>query len=53
MASKQPLRSDLISDLKCMAQTTCATMFVWALLVFLEQMAERKKERRKKTTRLY
>ena len=28
-----------------MAQTTCATMFVWAVLTFLEQMAEsRKKE---------
>ena len=31
-----------------MAQTTYATMFVWAVLTFLDQMAERKKERKKK-----
>ena len=30
-ASKQPRRSDLTSDLKSMAQTTYATMFVWAV----------------------
>ena len=44
MASKQPQRSNLKSDLKCMAQTTYATMFVLALLTFLDQMAERKKK---------
>ena len=27
-----------------MAQTTCATMFVWAVLTFLEQMEERRKK---------
>ena len=46
MASKQPRRSNLKSDLKCMAQTTYATMFVWTVLklffIFLEE--ERKKE---------
>ena len=31
VASKQPRRSDLASDLKSMAQTTYATMFVWAV----------------------
>ena len=42
MASKQPQRSDLTSDLKFMTQTTYATMFVWAVLVFLDQMIRKK-----------
>ena len=32
VVSKQPLRSDLISNLKFMSQTTYATMFVWPVL---------------------
>ena len=47
MTSKQHRTSDLISDLIFMAQTTCATMFVSAVLVFLDQMI--KKEERKTT----
>ena len=43
-ASKQPRRSNLKSDLKFMAQTTCATMFVWAVLTSLEQMAGRREK---------
>ena len=35
MASKQPRRSDLTSDLKFMAQITYANMFVWTDLAFL------------------
>ena len=34
MASKQPRRSVLTSDLKFTAQTTYATMFVWTFLAF-------------------
>ena len=45
MASKQPWRSDLTSDLKFMAQTTYATMFVWTVLAFFGQII--KKERKK------
>ena len=48
MTSKQPRRSNLKSDLKFMAQTTYATMFVWAVLSFLEQMAERRNKKKKK-----
>ena len=51
MASKQPWRSDLTSDLKFMAQTTYATMFVWTDLVVLKLFCiflERKKKERKK-----
>ena len=44
MASKQPWRLNLKSDLKFMTQTTYATMYVWAVLTFLEQMVERKKK---------
>ena len=36
MTSNQPLRSDLTSDLKFMAQTTYATMFVWTDLAVLK-----------------
>ena len=36
VASKQPWRSDLTSDLKFMAQTTYATMFVWTDLDVLK-----------------
>ena len=50
MASKQPRRSDLTSDLKFMAQTTYATMFVWTDLavlklfcIFLEEEERRRK----------
>ena len=43
-ASKQPRRSNLKSHLKFVAQTTYATMFVWTVLVFFEQMAERGKK---------
>ena len=45
MTSKQPLRSNLKSDLKFMAQITYATMFVWTVLTFFELC---EKERRKK-----
>ena len=45
MASKQPRRSDLTSDLKFMAQTTYATMFVWTVWPSFGQMI--KKERKK------
>ena len=41
MASKQPRRSDLNSDLKSTAQTTYATMFVWTVLVFFGQMIKK------------
>ena len=52
MAFKQPQRSNLKSDLKFMAQTTYATIFVWAVLTFMEHMAERrtKKERTQLTS---
>ena len=45
MASKQPRRSNLKSDLKFMAQTTYATMFVWTVLTSFWNLTE---ERRKK-----
>ena len=48
MASKQPRRSDLTTDLKFMAQTTYATMFVWTDLAVLKLfcifLEERKNE---------
>ena len=53
MASKQPWRSDLTSDLKFMAQTTYATMFVWTdlavlkLFLHLFRRKKKKKEERK------
>ena len=40
----QPQRSDLTSDLKFMAQTTYATMFVWTVLAFFGQMIKKKKK---------
>ena len=49
MASKRSQRSDLPSDLKFLAQTTYATMFVSALLTFLDQMAERRKKEERRT----
>ena len=49
MALKQPRRSDLTSDLKFMAQTTYATMFVWTdlavLKLFLHLFRRRKKKK--------
>ena len=48
VASKQPRRSDLTSDLKSMAQTTYVTMFVWTDLAVLKLFcifSDRKKER--------
>ena len=49
MASKQPRRSNLKSDLKFMAQTTYATMFILAVLTSFWNLTERrKKEERKK-----
>ena len=59
MASKQPRRSNLKSDLKSMAQTAYVTMFILAVLTSFWNLTEerkkkeRKKEERKKTTRLY
>ena len=50
MASKQPRRIDLTSDLKFMAQTTYATMFVltvWPPFGQIIKKEERKKERKK------
>ena len=51
MASKQPWRSDLTSDLKFMAQTTYATMFVWTdlavLKLFLHLLGKKEEEERK------
>ena len=44
MASKQPQRSDLTSDLKIMAQTTYATKFVWTVFAFFGRNDGRKKE---------
>ena len=47
VASKQPRRSDLTSDLKSMAQTTYTTMFVWTVLTsFWNLTEERKKKER-------
>ena len=48
MASKQPRRSDLTSDLKSMTQTTYAAMFVWTLWPSFGQMIKKEEERRKK-----
>ena len=42
MTPKQPRRSDLISDLKFMAQITYATMFVWTVLTPLGPNGGRK-----------
>ena len=50
MACKQPRRSHLTSDLKYMAQTTYATMFVWTVLDLLLNFL-RKKERKKEDER--
>ena len=36
MASKEPRRSHLTSDLKFMAQFTYATMVVWTVLAFFK-----------------
>ena len=47
MASKQPRRSDLTSDLKFMAQTTYPTMFVWTVLALFGPNGGKKKEERK------
>ena len=44
MASKQPRRSDLTSDLKFIAQITYATMFVWTVLAFFGQIIKKKEE---------
>ena len=44
MASKQPLRADLTSDLKFMAQTTYATMFIWTVSAFFLTLIKKKKE---------
>ena len=48
MASKQPWRSDLTSDLKFMAQTTYATMFVWTDLAVLKLVLHLFRRRKKK-----
>ena len=48
MASKQPRRSDLTSDLKFMAQTTYATMLFGLFWPLLDHFDRRKKEERKK-----
>ena len=45
MASKQPRRSILKSDLKFMAQTTYTTMFVWTVLTSFWHFDRKKKER--------
>ena len=50
MASKQPRRSNLKSDLKFMAQTTYATMLIGADLIFFDHFDRRKKDN---TTYLY
>ena len=51
MASKQPRRSDMTLDLKFIAQTRYATMFVWTVLALFWKFVRKMKER--KTTRLY
>ena len=48
MASKQPRRSDLTSDLKFMAQTTYATMLFGLFWPLLDHFDRKKKERKKK-----
>ena len=50
MASKQPQRSNLKSDLKFMAQTTYATMFVWTVLTFFDHFDRRKKKKNQLTS---
>ena len=45
MASKQPRRSDLTSDLKFMAQITYTAMFVWTVWTFFWTLTERKKKK--------
>ena len=52
MAIKQPWRSDVTLDLKFMTQTTYALMFVWTVLVFLDQIIK-KEERKKKEEPTY
>ena len=47
MASKQPRRSNLNSDLKFMAQTIYATKFVWNDLTFFDHFERRKKKERR------
>ena len=49
MASKQPRRSDLTSDLKFMAQTTYATMLFGLFWPLLDHFDRKKKERRRRT----
>ena len=49
VASKQPWRSDLTSDLKFMAQTTYATMFVWTDLAVLKLFLHLLGRRRRKS----
>ena len=51
MASKQPWRSNLKSDLKFMAQTTYATMFVRTDLAFFCIILERRRRRKFVSTR--
>ena len=48
MASKQPWRSDLTSDLKFMPLTTYATMFVWTDLVVLKLFLHLFRKKKKK-----
>ena len=43
MASKQPRRSNLKSDLKFMAQTPYATMFILAFLTSFWNLTERRR----------
>ena len=50
MASKQPRRSILKSDLKFMAQTTYATMFVLTVLTSFWNLTERKKKEEEERT---
>ena len=49
MASKQPRRSNLTSDLKSVAQTTNATMLVWTVLAPFEHRENMEEERRHST----
>ena len=53
MTSNQPRRSDLTSDLNLLAKIKYVLKLFGVFWHFLGQMAERKKEERKKTTRLY
>ena len=52
MAIKQPLKSILKSDLKFMAQTTYATMFVLTVLTSFWNLTERKKKEEEEHLRL-